>query len=238
MPKNVPLYLRKAENASEVLAQVRHLIEAGGLPADGKLPTERDLSVQLNVGRRGLRRALDALEAEGLIWRRQGKGTFIGQPPDPTGKLAASISAEVDPLSVMEARLCIEPELAALCALRAKSEDVARLRVLVERIDQTSDAESAELWDGSLHRLIARIAGNPILLTAFSLLDEVRSSQNWQDERDRARSPAQRQLYTRQHQSIVTAIADQDADAARAHMRDHLSHLSRSLQVLREKDAS
>ncbi|MGY9047897.1 MAG: FadR/GntR family transcriptional regulator, partial [Rhodobacterales bacterium] len=147
MPKNVPLYLRKAENASEVLAQVRHLIEAGGLPADGKLPTERDLSVQLNVGRRGLRRALDALEAEGLIWRRQGKGTFIGQPPDPTGKLAASISAEVDPLSVMEARLCIEPELAALCALRAKSEDVARLRVLEERIDQTSDSESAELLD-------------------------------------------------------------------------------------------
>ncbi|SNR37198.1 FadR/GntR family transcriptional regulator [Puniceibacterium sediminis] len=232
----MPPHLKNAENASRVLAQVRQLIESGGVAADGKLPTERELSIQLDVGRRALRRALDALEAEGLIWRRQGKGTFVGEPPDPTGRLAAEIGVNADALSVMEARLCIEPELAALCAIRAKPDDIARMRFLVERIDQSSDADAAELWDGSLHRLIARAAGNPILMAAFALVDEVRSSQLWQDERDRARSPRLREIYTQQHQLIVTTIADGNADAARAAMREHLTHLSRNLQAVRETD--
>ncbi len=237
MPLPVSLVEQKAQTASQVLAQVRQLIERGGLDPDGKLPTERELSTRLNVGRRGLRRALDALEAEGLIWRRQGKGTFIGLPPDPKGKLAAEIIATADSLSVMEARLCIEPELAALCARRAGAGDVSRMRLLVERTDQSSDAESAELWDGSLHRLIARTADNPILLTAFALLDEVRASQVWQDQRDRARSPATRRLYTQQHEAIVEAITRKDAGSARDRMRDHLIHVSRNLQAARDRDA-
>ncbi|MDA3859128.1 MAG: FadR/GntR family transcriptional regulator [Roseovarius sp.] len=226
---------QKSENASKVLAQVRQLIEAGGLDAEGKLPTERELAAKLNVGRRALRRALDALEAEGLIWRRQGKGTFLGQPPDPTGRLAAEISGEMDPLSVMEARLCVEPELAALCAERATPQDVARMRLLAEHTDNARDADAAELWDGSLHRLIARAAGNPLLLTAFALVDEVRSNQRWQDERDRARSPKLRALYGEQHRALVDAIAASDPKAARRAMRHHLNHLSHSLRKLRQE---
>lgn len=224
----------RAENASRVLGQVRLLIEAGGLDADGKIPTERDLSTRLNVGRRALRRALDALEAEGLIWRRQGKGTFVGKPPAPSKTIAMARGDEADPLVVMEARLCIEPELAALCASRANPDDIERMRALVDRIDQASDAESAELWDGSLHRLIARAAGNTIMLAAFSLLDDVRSSQVWQDERERARSPALREIYSQQHKLIVAAIAEGNPDAARTTMREHLTHLSRNLQANRD----
>lgn len=227
----------KSQNASEVLALLRRLIEAGDLPADGRLPPERDLSDRFGVGRRVLRNALDALEMEGLIWRKQGKGTFIGQPPDPKGRLAAQISDSADPVSVMEARLCVEPELAALCAKRATPDDVARLRVLAQRTSDASDAEGAELWDGSLHRLIARIAGNPILLTAFSLVDEVRSNARWQDEREKARNPDLMRLYTSQHKLIVDAIAAGDENVARAAMRTHLETLSLNLEESREDTA-
>lgn len=224
------VHLVRQDNASEVLGLLRRLIEDGEVGSDGRLPTERDLSLRFGVGRRALRTALDALEAEGLIWRRQGKGTFIGQPPDPKGRLAAEISNEADPISVMEARLCIEPELAALCAKRASGEDIARLRVLAQRTSEAPDAEGAELWDGSLHRLIARVAGNPILLTAFSLLDEVRSNARWQDERERARSPELKRLYTSQHTLLVDAIAARDENVARAAMRTHLETLSLNLE--------
>lgn len=217
-------------NTTRALAQIRRLIESGDLPPDGRLPTERELSEQLGLGRRTIRRALEALEAEGLIWRRQGKGTFIGQPPDPTGALAAEIADETDPMAVMEARLCIEPALAELCARRATGEDVDRLRLLAERTTASVDSDAAELWDGALHRLIARIAGNRLLMTAFALLDEVRMGEEWQSRRHRARTPETMALYDGHHRAIIDAIALRDGPAARRAMTEHLTVLSENMR--------
>ena len=225
----MPYDARKPENASRTLAQIRRIIDDTKGPQVGKLPTERELCEQLAVGRRSVRQALDALEAEGLIWRRQGKGTFIGQAPDPTAAIAAEIAGETDLLSVMEARIAIEPALAELCAHRATGDDVARLRVLAERTTHASDADTAELWDGSLHRLIARVAGNRILMASFSLLDEVRMGDDWQTQRHRARTPETMTLYDRQHRAIIDAIQARDGPAARAAMATHLLSLQSNL---------
>jgi DNA-binding FadR family transcriptional regulator len=206
------------------------MISGGRLPSDGRLPAERDLAAELELGRRAVRRALEALEVEGLVWRRQGKGTFAGQPPDPAGLLAARQAGEADPMAVMEARLCLEPGLAALAARRAGPEDVARLRGLARRTSLAADAPQAELWDGALHRLLARIAGNPILLTTFSFLDEVRLGADWQARRHRARTPETQALYDRQHGAIVDAVARAEPDAAERAMREHLMALRNALR--------
>ncbi|MBF9030115.1 FCD domain-containing protein [Rhodobacterales bacterium HKCCE3408] len=228
----------ESENTTVARTRVRELIRSGEVESDGKLPTERELSVRFGVSRRAVRQALDVLEAEGIVWRKQGKGTFIGVEPDPNGHLAEKIAPDADPVSVMEARLAIEPELAALAARRATGEDVARLRALADRTSKTTDADAAELWDGSLHRLIARIAGNPILQTAFTLMNEVRSQQRWRQERDLARSADLVAEYDRQHQLIIAAIDDRDEAAARAAMRDHLLALTTNLERARARDRS
>lgn len=210
---------------------IRQMIDAGQLPGDGRLPPERDLAAEIGCSRRVVRRALEELESQGLIWRRQGKGTFAGQPPDPTGALAAKIAPDADPLAVMEARVCIEPALAELCALRATGEDVIRLRRLASRASHPDDAETAELWDGALHRAIARIAGNRIMLTAFTLLDEVRVGADWQEKRHRARTPETMALYDSQHRKIIDAVERRDGAAAFAAMRLHLTSLSENLRA-------
>ena len=217
-----------------VLAAIRRLIDTGKLPADGRLPTERELAAELGCGRRTVRKALDTLETEGLVWRRQGKGTFVGQPPDPAGALAAEVAPDADPLAVMEARVCIEPGLAELCARRATAEDVARLRQLSQRASHPLDADTAELWDGALHRAIARIAGNRVMLTAFTLLDEVRMGADWQEKRHRARTPETMALYDAQHRRIIDAIERRDGPSAFAAMREHLVALSENLRASME----
>lgn len=222
-----------SDNTTRALTQVRHLIDEGKLPSDGRLPTERELAERFGCGRRTIRRALEVLEAEGLLWRRQGKGTFAGQPPRAAKGLADEIVDEVDALAVMEARLGIEPQLAALCARRATAEDVDRLRLLAERTFSSADSDSSELWDGAMHRLIARIADNPLLLAAFDLLDAVRGAEDWQHKRHVARNAETKALYHAQHQQIIDAIDARDMEAARSAMTEHLQmlkdNLSRSL---------
>ena len=226
MPKDLAL----PDNANQALAQLRHLLDSGNFSEDGRLPTERELTAQLGVGRRAVRQALEVLEAEGLLWRRQGKGTFVGQPPDPTGELAAGIVPMTDPISVMEARLAIEPSLAALCAERATQADVERMQSMALRTGLAEGADTAELWDGALHRLIARTAGNQILLTAFELIDKVRMRPDWQEVRLKARTPNLKHRYEQQHAAIIAAIADRNPSAARTAMTGHLTLLMERLR--------
>lgn len=218
------------DSALAVRRRLLSLMEAGAFGADGRLPAERELSERFSVSRRTLRRALDSLEAEALIWRHQGKGTFIGLAPDPTGALAAEIAGETHPLEVMEARLCIEPQLAALCAVRALPSDVERMRALAARVVTAPDPDATELWDGALHRLIARTAQNRPLLTAFSLLDEIRSQAGWRKVRSRARSPETMQVTDRQHHAIINAIEAGEPESAQTLMRDHLLALAANLE--------
>ncbi len=219
-----------SNNTTRALTQIRRLMEDGNLPSDGRLPTERVLSEQLGCGRRTIRRALEVLETEGLLWRRQGKGTFVGQPPRATVGLAAEIVDEVDALGVMEARMGIEPQLAALCARRATGEDVDRLRLLAERTLASADADASELWDGAIHRQIARIANNALLQAAFDIIDTVRMAEDWQQKRHLARSQETNTLYHTQHLQIIAAIDARDAEAAHAAMTQHLKALTDNLR--------
>ncbi|MCI0521544.1 MAG: GntR family transcriptional regulator, partial [Chloroflexi bacterium] len=66
----IPLYIQIAE---AFVAQ----IEAGELNPGDRLPPERELSEHLGVNRMTLRRALRALEGQGLLLRRHGVGTYV-----------------------------------------------------------------------------------------------------------------------------------------------------------------
>lgn len=53
-----------AADMAAALAAIRGMIDGGKLPADGRLPPERDLAAELGCGRRTVRRALDTLPAQ------------------------------------------------------------------------------------------------------------------------------------------------------------------------------
>jgi GntR family transcriptional regulator len=69
---SVPLYIQIAEGLVT-------LIESGELSSGDRLPPERELSEKLGVNRMTLRRALRVLEAQGLIVRKHGVGTYIAE---------------------------------------------------------------------------------------------------------------------------------------------------------------
>jgi GntR family transcriptional repressor for pyruvate dehydrogenase complex len=217
-------------NSNYALEKLRALLQSDSLDADGKLPTERTLSEILGVSRRSVRRALEVLEAEGRIWRRQGSGTFAGKRPDGWSNHVDSIIADTDLMEIMEVRLRVEPQLAQLAAMRAKAADIERMYDLVKKIYESTDADGRELWDGALHRQIAQCAGNSFFLTIFDVINRVRQDEAWQAIRERARSASRtREVTHGQHTAIVDAIAARDPGKAGEAMRQHLLTLQESL---------
>lgn len=68
----VPLYI-------QVAALLRRRIEEGQFAAGQKMPTLDELEQEFQVARVTVRQAIDLLQKEGLVWRQQGKGTFVNQ---------------------------------------------------------------------------------------------------------------------------------------------------------------
>lgn len=222
--------LKAPENSNYALERLRELLRVTTLSSDGKLPTERLLSERFGVGRREIRRALEVLEAEGLIWRKQGAGTFLGQKPDSWSDHAASLVSGTNFMEIMEVRLRLEPQLAQLAAMRAKDGDIDRMRELRDKIYERTDADWRELWDGSLHRLIAQTAGNQLFLSLFDVINRVRQDPVWQSVRERARKQDKTLKESRdQHTDIIEAIASRDPVRAGEAMRNHLLTLQERL---------
>lgn len=217
------------DNANYALEKLRDLLRLGTTGADGKLPTERALSEMLGIGRRAVRQALEVLEAEGEVWRRQGSGTFLGQNPGALSNDVGAIVAGTDFMEIMEVRLRVEPQLAQLAALRAKPAEVTRMHELAQKITRSDDADARELWDGALHRQIAQSARNQLFLTVFDVINHVRQNEAWQKIRERARSNNGVTIAYAQHEDIIDAIAKRDPARAGEAMRQHLLMLQERL---------
>lgn len=75
--------IESSRTIRETVAQrIHELISGGKLGEDGRLPTERELAMQLGVSRTTVRQVLDRLEHEGALYRRRGRsgGTFVNRP--------------------------------------------------------------------------------------------------------------------------------------------------------------
>lgn len=73
MDSDIPLY-------SQLVSIIKRNISAGTLSPGALLPSEAELCRTFDVSRSTVRQAIGALEAEGLVVRKQGRGTFVAEP--------------------------------------------------------------------------------------------------------------------------------------------------------------
>jgi GntR family transcriptional regulator, uxu operon transcriptional repressor len=129
-----------------------------------RLPPERTLSEALGVSRAELRRALNKLEDDGLIWRHVGRGTFVGSRSifnlddvDYLRKLAS-------PKKIIEARMAIEPELACLSASNGTKVDFDEIELCDLRCVAARDWRTYEAWDNNFHLVSVQSRIIPVLV--------------------------------------------------------------------------
>lgn len=90
----VPLYLQIAE-------QMRRLIAMGALKPGDKAPTVREIAVTTRVNRNTAARAIQHLEAEGVVRTRVGQGTFVeNHSAVDSGERDRAVDATIDRLLI------------------------------------------------------------------------------------------------------------------------------------------
>lgn len=212
-----------------IVAQVRELIRDGRLRPGQRLPAERELAEQFQVSRASLREAIRALEIEGLVVIRAGAGTFVSEEGFDAAMdaLARRLAAERESLAdVAELRGIVEPQVAALAALRATPEDVERMeQVLAEQEQQIALGESGARADTAFHSAVAAASHNEAVTRLGVMLVDLLAPL-----RDESLQTPQRSARSlRSHRSILAAIRKGDAEAARAAMTHHTQSVSLGL---------
>lgn len=157
--KRAPL----ADQAAELLLE---RIRAGEWSLGEKLPGETTLAPQLGVGRSTVREAIRQLAGRGVLASRQGAGVFVTALDAPEDW--DSVLRRAGVVAVIEARIAIETEAAALAASRRTPADLRAIRrALAERAAHRSDIESHVDADTVFHRSIVAAAHNTVLLDLF-----------------------------------------------------------------------
>ncbi len=213
----------------EIVESLAISIREGQLQPGDKLPTEAEIMARFDVSRTVVRESLSKLQASGLVETRHGIGTFV-LPPQASDNFrisAEDFATVADVISVLELRISLETEAAGLAAQRRTPENLKALEnalhAFQDSINQDSDAVPP---DFQFHMEVARSTGNrhfADLMTYLGTMIIPRTRVNTAHS-----APEGRLNYLQrvngEHESIYNAIRNQDAEAARAAMRTHLSN--------------
>jgi DNA-binding FadR family transcriptional regulator len=209
-------------SADFALRQMRSFIERGHFETEGRLPPERELAAQLRIGRSTLRKALEILEAEGEIWRHVGQGTFVGRRSSKLQVETFMNLSKVSPKELLDARLGLEPSIAACAAVTAQPSDIAYMKMSAEKRENTKQPEAYNLWDHQLHLAIAEATRNPIMVALLEQLNSLRRAPTWTSyKKDRMKEPYY-SISKREHREIIAAIEQHDSGRAFRAMKNHI----------------
>jgi GntR family transcriptional regulator, transcriptional repressor for pyruvate dehydrogenase complex len=226
---NPELRRRPRTLALELVEALGDRIRDGRIASGAKLPTEAAVMQEFGVSRTVVREAISKLQASGLVETRHGIGTFVvGFGDGAPFRIAPEQFATLrDVIAVLELRIGIETEAAALAAQRRTAGNLADMRAALDAFDSAVAAgRDAVGPDFQFHLEIARATQNSHFAELMGTLGAMIIP------RARLERPAapddDRLQYLRrvnaEHESIFDAIAGQDGEAARAAMRTHLAN--------------
>ena len=209
------------QRSQEVASHIKELIRDEKLKPGEKLPNELELCGLFSVSRPTIREAVKTLVSQGIIEIRRGKGTYVTQVPgiaeDPLG--LDFITSPNLRLTLIEARLIIEPGVARLATQKADDGDIAKIAASVKEMEeivyQHKVGINAELH---FHKSIAEATRNPVIMHIVPVIME----SIVKTYRDAPRTSEDHRHAFEEHKVIYEAIAARDPEGAFEAMQRHL----------------
>lgn len=230
-PKSTDALLRPVASpkslSDEVCNRLAQEIASGKLAKGAKLPSEQEMMAHMGVSRTVVREAVAALRARGLVVTRQGAGAFVNS--DPSRKLYSIEPEGLGSLSgvieVLELRMAIEAEAAALASERASGAQIKDILRAQERLTRAIAAgERGIKEDLAFHQAVAAASQNSRFVGLLDYLGQLIIPR--QSIRSFDGQPAEMRKYLqrieKEHDAIAQAIEKRAASKAREAMRRHL----------------
>lgn len=200
-------------------------ISAGDYQPDERLPGENDLATRFAVSRPIVREALRRLRAEGLIYSRQGAGSFVRAAVEDSRPLLgyAPVETIADIQRCYEFRLTIEPDHAFHAARRWNDAALANIAAALDLMgDATRAQRHRDDADFAFHVAIAEATNNHYYASSMQALkDHIAVGMKFHGVSLMGPSPGLDGVFD-EHRGIFEAIRARDGDTARARMRRHL----------------
>lgn len=229
----------RPSRVTEIVTALRTRIDSGQLRPGDKLPTEPQLSAEFGVSRTVIREAVAALRGDGLLQSRQGSGVFVLAP----SLTKRGMLTEVDRgklssvLSLLELRIAIETEAAALAAQRCSpDQEEAMMAALANLRTEMQAGRNAVEADFAFHKSIAAASGNPRFIDMLTMFGEALIPRGLVSDAVNT-DPAYLLALDGEHMAVVQAIQNRDPEAARCAMRDHLTHSQRRYRAMQTVNA-
>lgn len=211
---------RKPARTHGVVATLGVEIAGGSPPPGSALPAEPVLEARFQVSRSVVREAVRMLVAKGLVSVRQRHGTHVRPrhawnwlDRDLIGWIAAAGISDEDLFAFLEARRIIEPEAAALAALRStEAQQQAIMDAYAAMARDRQDARRAIAADKAFHLAILDATHNPVLQSLHGAIDALLSAIF-----DFTFVVFEENLP--QHEAVALAIRRRDDEGAREAMR-------------------
>lgn len=228
---------QRESTSTELARKMIDYLLSGMLTAGQRIPSERQLSEALGVGRGAIREAIKSLSLLGLVEQRQGDGTYLSRSSSDLlpqviewGLLLGE--PRIDDLT--EARTHLEIILAGLAAERRDEASLGRMQKLIQEMSKPRvDLEHYIECDIAFHLEIANASGNSVLA---GVLHTVKSLLRvWTSRVLRAAGETETSLVM--HTPILKAIERKDPEAARKAMAAHMERANRRLRATREAGA-
>src|SRR5215470_10386253 len=229
-----PVYkvVRTARLYEQIVQQIEDSILKGALKPGDQLPAERELAQNFGVSRTAVREAVKALREKGLVEAFSGRGTFI------TNGTTQAIRQSLDLMSrigqqegfthLAELRRILEPEIAALAAVRIEEQLLATMRESVAIMDRSLEDPDAYIEaDLDFHLALAEAAANPLVLSLLDSIVGLLREQRLKIFRIDG-GPQRGQFH---HKRILAAIEARDPERSRDAMRAHLEQVREDSRV-------
>ncbi len=218
---------KKYTNCDEVSKKLQKYFAGRSFKPGDRIPPERKIAEDLGFNRTTLRNAMQRMVEDGLLERQVGVGSFFKVNPKEMARDLAKINTKCSFLELLESRMMLEPEMAALAAHHITAQDIISLKNICK-----TKKGSIEKADIEFHDMLAELSENSMLIQMYKIISDLRKKLMTETYYD---SYECSETWITQQNIIIVALEKRDHKKACTAVKEKLDCIMGEHSLLKKK---